>query len=52
MNPAVAIVLKDVGQAVIKAARKPLAKLLRKRAAKLRKKANEKDSGIDTSGNA
>lgn len=49
MNPVVAVILKDVGQAVAEAARKPLAKWMRKRAEKLRRKADEKD-GIDNSG--
>ena len=49
MNPAIAIVLKDVGEALVKASRKPLAKWMRKRAEKLRRKRDEKN-GIDTTG--
>jgi uncharacterized membrane protein len=49
MNPAIAMVLKDVGEQLVKASRKPLAKWMRKRAKKLREKQDEKD-GIDTTG--
>jgi uncharacterized membrane protein len=49
MNPAIAMVLKDVGEQLVKASRKPLAKWMRNRAKKLREKQDEKD-GIDTTG--
>lgn len=51
MNPAIAILLKDVGEALVNASKKPLAKWMRNRAEKLRKKQDEK-TDIDTSGNA
>lgn len=42
MNPMVAKALKAVGQEILKASRKPLAALMRKRAKKLRKQEEEK----------
>lgn len=51
MNPALALVAKDIGQALVNASRKPIAKWMRKRARKLRDKRDEK-TDIDISGRA
>jgi hypothetical protein len=50
MNPALTLILKDVGEQLLKASRKPLAKWMRNRAKKLKRKRDEK--ATDSTGSA
>lgn len=52
MNPFLALALREAGKALERPARKFSAKLLRRRAEKLRKKLDEKENPPDTTGAA